>query len=155
MSAPHRVPGALSRWLPVVSWAAVISLLSSDPFSGEHSGGILLPLLSAILPGASPDTLHAVHAAARKLAHVVEYAVLGVLVFRALERPSRSPLQLAWVSLLLCFAFATADELHQSFVPSRVGSPWDVALDTAGAALGLAARLAASALVDDRQLDRA
>jgi VanZ family protein len=28
---------------------------------------------------------------------------------------------------------ASADELHQAFLPNRGGSPWDVALDTCGA----------------------
>jgi len=141
MNAPRPAAGPVSRWLPVVVWAGVISFLSSDPFSGEHTGGLLLPLLNAILPGASPETLNVVHAVTRKLAHVTEYAVLAVLVCRAVERPAQSRWQLAARSLLLCVALAVLDELHQSFVPSRVGSPLDVALDTAGAVLGVAVRL--------------
>src|SRR5690606_22975902 len=49
-----------SRWLPVVAWASLIWLLSSDYFSGEQTGGFLLPLLELLLPGASPATLEAV-----------------------------------------------------------------------------------------------
>jgi VanZ family protein len=33
--------------------------------------------------------------------------------------------------------YAVSDEWHQSFVPTRVGTPWDVLIDAAGAALGL------------------
>jgi VanZ family protein len=41
---------------------------------------------------------------------------------------------MAWgVSVL----YAASDEWHQTFVPTRVGTPWDVAIDAAGAALGL------------------
>src|SRR5207248_11114971 len=34
--------------------------------------------------------------------------------------------------ILLCVMVATVDEMHQHFVPSRTGSPYDVLLDTAG-----------------------
>jgi VanZ family protein len=44
----------------------------------------------------------------------------------------------AWV---LAVAYAISDELHQITVPTRVGSPWDVVVDAAGAACGLAALL--------------
>lgn len=132
----------LVRWLPVVAWAAVISLLSSDSFSGDHTATLLQPLLALLLPGAGPETIAAAHAVLRKLAHVTEYAVLALLVFRALARPERSAGALAFGALAFCAVYASLDELHQSFVPSRGASPLDVALDTFGAALGIAVRLA-------------
>jgi len=39
--------------------------------------------------------------------------------------------------LLIVTMYAITDELHQSFVPSREGSVWDVLLDTTGGAFGL------------------
>jgi VanZ family protein len=132
----------LARWLPVVAWAIVISVLSSDSFSGEHTASFLKPVLALLMPGAAPETIAAAHAALRKLAHVTEYAVLALLVFRALSRPARSVAAIALAALAFCALYASLDELHQSFVPSRGASPVDVALDTFGAALGLAVRLA-------------
>jgi VanZ family protein len=73
---------------------------------------------------------------------VTEYAVLALLVFRALAQPERSVLATALGALVLCAVYASLDEFHQSFVPSRGASPVDVVLDTFGAALGLAVRLA-------------
>ena len=93
-----------------------------------------------MLPGASPEDLLTAHAVVRKLAHLTEYAVLGVLVLRALDVPGRALGWLIVVSLLCCAGYAALDEFHQTFVPSRTGSPLDVALDTSGAALGLALR---------------
>jgi len=142
MTDMRRAGGPLSRWLPVVVWAGVISALSSDAFSGDQTGGLLLPLLGSLLPGASPATLTAVHAAVRKLAHVAEYAVLALLLVRALEQPWRSLARIAATSLLLCIGYAVLDEFRQTFVPTRVGSPLDVALDTAGAAMAVAGWLA-------------
>ena len=41
------------------------------------------------------------------------------------------------LALALAALYAASDEIHQTFVPSRQGSVWDVLLDTAGAAFGL------------------
>ncbi len=105
-------------WLPVVLWAGLIFTLSAVP---------------------SLDTgLGTWDLAVRKLAHLAEYAVLGGLLQRAL---GREPL-----ALLLGSAYAASDEIHQTFVAGRQGSPLDWLLDTAGVAAGvlLYARWAAS-----------
>ena len=65
----------------------------------------------------------------RKLAHAAEYAVLAVLLWRALES--------GWAAFWLAVAYAITDEIHQAFVPGRHMSPLDVAVDAAGAAVGL------------------
>jgi VanZ family protein len=107
----------VSLWLPVVVWALAIFALSSIPDLGSGLGTWDLVL--------------------RKVAHVGEYAVLGALLVRALERD--------WAALLLGVAYAATDELHQSFVAGRNASPVDVALDASGVAVGIAVfRLARS-----------
>src|SRR5206468_12539404 len=65
----------------------------------------------------------------RKLAHTAEYAVLGALLVRAVHR-SR-------VAFVLGVLYAASDELHQTFVPGRHGSPVDVAIDSVGIAVGI------------------
>jgi VanZ family protein len=101
---------ALRLWLPVVAWAALIFAFSSVPDLGTGLGGWDLVL--------------------RKIAHAAEYAVLGALLVRAVGRP--------WVAVALGVAYAISDEIHQSFVPGRMGSPLDVALDTVGVVAGVA-----------------
>ena len=64
----------------------------------------------------------------RKIAHAAEYAVLGALLLRALGRPG--------LAFALGVLYAVSDELHQTFVPGRAGSPLDVAIDAAGVARG-------------------
>ena len=86
-------------------------------------------------PGWAPDLAHA---AIRKLAHVTEYAVLALLVARALDRPWRTRDAIAAIALAFCAVHASLDEWHQTFVPSRVGCVADAFLDTFGAALALA-----------------
>jgi VanZ family protein len=101
--------GALSNWLPVVVWAAVIFALSAIPSLGTGLGGW--------------DTL------LRKAGHMTEYAILGALLLRALGR--------ALPALLAGIAYAVTDEIHQHFVEGRHASPIDVALDAIGVALGI------------------
>jgi VanZ family protein len=100
---------ALSVWLPVVVWAAVIFALSSIPNLGTGLG-----LWDTVL---------------RRGAHLTEYAILGALLLRALRRP----LPALGAGIL----YAASDELHQHFVRGRHGSPLDVLLDSLGVAVGL------------------
>jgi VanZ family protein len=133
-------PGALSRWAPVAAWCAVIAVFSGDAFSGGETRQILLPALALILPGASPETLLAVHDVVRKLAHPAEYAVLAWLAARAFARPER-PARATWAfAILLCLVWATLDELHQATLASRTGAASDVLLDAGGAVAGLLLR---------------
>ena len=127
-------------WLAVGIWAFVVLGLGSNSFSQESTSRYLGPLLRWLLPALSADALRDVEHAIRKAAHLVEYAVLAVLAYRALHLTSRRGLA---GQLLLAFALllgvAALDETLQSRVPSRSGRLGDVALDAAGGLLGLAA----------------
>ena len=69
----------------------------------------------------------------RKLVHFGEYALLCFLWWRLLRTlmPAR---RAALVAFLVSIAYAATDELHQSYVDGRHGTPVDWAIDTAGAA---------------------
>jgi len=100
---------ALSLWLPVIVWAAVIFLFSSIPSLGTGLG-----VWDTIL---------------RKGAHLTEYAILGLLLLRAVGRELPA--------FALGIAYAITDEIHQHFVRGRHASPIDVLIDTVGVAIGL------------------
>jgi VanZ family protein len=70
----------------------------------------------------------------RKLVHVAEYALLCALWWRAL-RPATPPRVALVASLTVSIAYAASDELHQSFIPGRTGTPIDVSIDAFGAGL--------------------
>ena len=103
--------GTLSRWLPVLLWAGLIFGLSSIPSLSTGLGTWDLVL--------------------RKCAHATEYAILAVLLVRALGR--ELPAFVAGV------AYAVTDEVHQRFVPGRHGAVYDVAIDAFGVLLGVLA----------------
>lgn len=124
----------ITLYAPLLCWIAVIFYLSSGQGSFEETSRIVRPLLEFFFPDASPETINSYHAFIRKLAHPMVYAILGLLAARTFHKPAL----LAWVlkAILLVVSVAILDELNQSFISSRTGSPWDVALDSAG---GLAA----------------
>jgi VanZ family protein len=103
------IPRPVILWLPVVVWAAIIFSFSAIP--SLNSG---LGTWDYVL---------------RKCAHMAEYAILAILLRRAIGRDLPA--------LLLASAYAVTDEFHQTFVPGRHGAPIDWAIDTLGALLGL------------------
>lgn len=123
----------LVTWLPPVAWTAVVLSFSSASFSADNTGGVIAPLLAWLLPGLAPASIEVLHASIRKAAHVTEYAVLAALWWRALG--GRRVRGAAWLTLLIGVSVAAADEIHQSFIPSRTGAVRDVFIDTAGVLL--------------------
>ena len=100
----------LQRWAPAVLWAVVIFAFSSIPSLGTGLGTWDLAL--------------------RKIAHMAEFAVFGFLLFRAAGN--------ATVAVAIGSLYAVTDELHQTFVRGRHGSPVDWLIDTAGVLAGVA-----------------
>jgi VanZ family protein len=68
--------------------------------------------------------------------HLAVYAVLAVLLQRALEQTGiRRP---ALWALLIAVLYGLSDEFHQHFVPGRTPTLFDLATDAVGAAVALA-----------------
>ena len=99
---------AVRRWGPVVAWAAVIFAFSSIPSLGTG-----LDTWDFVL---------------RKIAHATEFAILAALLVRAFRNPG-------W-AIAIGIAYAVSDEIHQSFVSGRQGSPRDVGIDAVGVVIG-------------------
>ncbi|HSE92706.1 MAG TPA: VanZ family protein [Methylomirabilota bacterium] len=122
-------------WLPPLAWMAVIFVLSTDVGSSEHTRSWLEPVFRAVRPWATDVQVRAVHAVVRKAAHVIEYAILAVLWFRAFARGRAwPPAKAASAAFGLAAAWAVVDEAHQAFVASRGAAAGDVLIDTIGAA---------------------
>ncbi len=135
---------ALRAWLAVAACIAVILAFSGDEFSAASTSRILGPLLRWLFQEIRPATLYAIHLWVRKGAHVTEYAVLGLLAFRAFRLSLAISLpRTALLGLLVVLAVSATDELRQSFLASRTGSILDVGFDLAGGALGVCLVVAA------------
>ena len=73
----------------------------------------------------------------RKLAHMTEYASLGVLSC-ALALTFGMKIKNLLIAFLFCVLYSGSDEFHQLFVPGRSGQLTDVLIDSSGALIGIA-----------------
>jgi VanZ family protein len=105
--------GPVSRYAPPLAVMTLIFALSATP---DLSSGL-----------GAWDTL------LRKLAHITIFGVLWLTLARAARW--RRPILATVVAIL----YAISDEVHQSFVEGRHGSPVDVAIDAFGIGLAVLA----------------
>lgn len=135
----------LSRaWLPVCFGLIVISCESTALMSGANTSHWLLNLCHSLWGQLDSANFEATHFLFRKLGHFSGYGLLSLLFRRAwlitLRRTwkgprSRLPFSAAALAMFCTFFVACLDEWHQSYLPGRVSSPYDVTIDTAGALL--------------------
>jgi len=123
----------LSRWLPVVVWAVLISSASTSYLSSEVTGSVLKPILQWLFPSLSIDQLELLHWFVRKAAHFIEFGVFSALLYRAVDVNPIFGLPTPAKCLLISGIYAGLDELHQSIVPGRTASGLDALIDLAGA----------------------
>jgi VanZ family protein len=114
---------------------AVIAVESTSFMGADRTTGPLRAIWQFLFGQVSDQTWTALHHYIRKSGHFFGYGFLGLAWLRAwwltLPRPR----------FHVCFALAmlgvalvaAADEFHQSFLPNRTGSVWDVLLDCTGA----------------------
>lgn len=110
-----RVTRIVPRWLPALTVMLVIFVFSSQPSRALPDFGWADRLM-------------------KKGGHMTGYGLLALSFWHALEwRRDRR-----WLAWLLAVLYAATDEFHQSFVPGRNPSVWDVAaFDSLGALVAL------------------
>jgi VanZ family protein len=136
---PKLVP-LVKYWIPVIAWMLLIFVASGDLMSAEHTSRFLVPFLLWLKPDISVEKVALIQFCVRKAAHLTEYAILALLLCRAVFRGTnlKWAMSTLYVSAwIVCVLVATGDEFHQSFVESRGASPWDVMIDAGGAIFGL------------------
>jgi VanZ family protein len=115
----------------------VLALFSTDTFSAEHTGSVLMKVLHALFGKMSAHRFQQIHFFIRKAAHFGSYGLLGALAFFSWRAtwpaPPRWMFRWSALALLLVVTAAGLDEFHQSFVSSRTGTVRDVVLDLVGA----------------------
>ena len=121
----------------------VIFAASADTHSYQHSSMLFEPLVRWLFPHLAGAQVEELHHLFRKCGHLSEYAVLALLLWRAIHRPTRSEPRRPWrwdeagLALALVFLYAASDEFHQIFVPTRTPLITDVMIDTTGGAIAL------------------
>jgi VanZ family protein len=142
------------HWIPAMIGIAVILCESTATMSAANTSRWLLPLWTRLFGPVSPERWGLIHHYLRKTGHFVGYGTVSLAFFDswrvtlARRRPEwwprfRSAAAMALLSTLL---LASWDEWHQSLIPGRTSSPWDVALDFSGALIAHLLLLAAISL---------
>lgn len=119
---------------------AAIFLVSTNVGSSSSTSRFLVPFLNWLLADPSPQTIETARHIIRKCGHLFEYAVLAILAYRALNPVlwlQEWRLRHAKKAILISVLYAATDEFHQSFEPSRTGTPVDVLIDFCGAICGI------------------
>ena len=105
----------IQYWAPVFLYCGLIIYISSLSYPTRH------------FPSFFPEI-------SDKLVHAVEYGILGILLFRALNQTIGTVGSMAW-AFICTVAFGISDEMHQWFVPERHADPWDLLADAVGGTL--------------------
>jgi VanZ family protein len=109
----------LRVWLPLIIWCAVIFIMSSLEINKAQEFSWL-------------DFVF------KKTAHVIEYAILYWLTYRAFSKNyQKIGVKALIISLIFSFFYALSDEWHQTFIAGREGTLRDVGFDSIGMLLSL------------------
>lgn len=107
----------LKYWLPPILWGLIIFSFSS-------------------LQVGSSNEIYWKDFLIKKTAHVVEYAILAVLLYRAMINSEVNKKKAFFISIIIAGLYGLTDEFHQSFTPGREPKIRDVFIDTIGGSLG-------------------
>jgi VanZ family protein len=113
----------------------VIMLESTELMGSDHTSHPLRWLWEALFGPVTDARWEIIHHLIRKCGHFFGYGALGMVWLRAwwMTLPRSRFLPDASLALLGTALVASCDEWHQSYLPNRTGSIWDVLLDCAGA----------------------
>ena len=120
--------------LPLLLWMAVIFPVWNRALGSSRIYETFADVFRWFLPHAPRHALDVAYIVCRKTLHFFTYGFLAFLFYRAF-RAGHKPLWSKRTGLLAAaaaVAYGFTDELLQSFVPNRTGSPFDWAVDTAG-----------------------
>jgi VanZ family protein len=108
---------------------------STPEFGADRTSRPLRWFFESIFGPVSTAHWEAIHHMIRKTGHFTGYGLLGLAWLRSwwMTLPRSMFLVDALLAFLGTAMTASADEFHQSFLPNRTGTPWDVLLDCSGA----------------------
>ena len=129
-------------WLAAaIGWMLFIwsNSMQTAAESSQQSSGVLEVLLPLLSWTGLPAELW--HTLIRKMAHMTEFALLGLFWTASLSSGRSEVSDIDWKSqsvvLVICLLTALVDETIQLFVPGRSGEILDVWIDSMGALMGV------------------
>ena len=108
----------------------IFVMSSFDATSSSNQSNFIVDIITSIINIKDIGLLSLI---IRKLAHFIEYFILGILVINFITRYHKKII----IAILLCIIYATSDEIHQIFVPGRSCQIIDIMIDSLGSIMGI------------------
>jgi VanZ family protein len=89
------------------------------------------------IPGSQLPHLAVWDVSAKKMSHMLGYALLAAAYMYALRKGERIERSCFIIAFCMACIYAASDEWHQKFVPGRSSSFRDVCIDAGGTLIGL------------------
>jgi VanZ family protein len=137
-------PSAARRvldWLPAALSVLMIFLESTATMSAANTSHFLYPLWVHLFGPVSAEKWELVHHYIRKTGHFMGYGVVSLTFFYSWRQTLHHMAVRQWtlwrrasvLAVVCTLVIASLDEYHQSFLPSRTSSVFDVGIDLSGA----------------------
>jgi VanZ family protein len=131
----------LLDWLPASLSVLMIALESTATMSADNTSHWLYPLWVHLFGPIRADRWAEIHHLIRKTGHFVGYGVVSLTFFYSWRKTLHRMAVRSWtlwrrasvLALVCTLLIASLDEYHQSFLPSRTSSIFDVGIDLCGA----------------------
>jgi VanZ family protein len=134
-------------WLPAFFSLVFVACTSNSFAGGRHTQVLVDHVWSAFLGQWHAEWTGPINEGCRKVGHFLGYGIIGLIFRNAWNRSFRGRgieilgkwmtgewmVSISTLSVLCTFLIACTDEMHQRFVPGRVGCFRDVMIDTTGA----------------------
>jgi VanZ family protein len=122
-------------WLPVALGIAMIVAESTEMMGANHTSAPLRAIFEFLFGHVGNRLWEHLHFIIRKTGHFFGYGLIGLAWLRAwwFTLPHSRFFTDMLLAMLGTAAIAAVDEWHQSFLPNRSSSIWDVLLDCTGA----------------------
>ena len=115
----------------LIIWMIIIFIMSSfDADASSSQSGLIVNFISSIFNIKNIELLSFI---VRKLAHFMEYFILGILFVRVIINYNKK----IYLAYIFGIMYACLDEFHQLFVSGRSGQIFDIFVDCTGLILGI------------------
>ena len=117
----------------VLIWMIIIFIMSS--FNAEDSANQSNFIVNIIANILNINNIELLNLIIRKLAHYIEYLILGILVINMFIKYNIPKSYL--ISIIFCVIYAISDEIHQFIIPGRACQIKDILIDSIGSITGI------------------
>ena len=115
----------------VIIWMSIIFIFSS--FNSDTSTEQSNTIVNIIANLFNINNIELLSLIIRKIAHFMEYFILGVLVLNMLRYTNKS----ITLGIIICILYALSDELHQILTPGRTFKIYDIIIDSLGSVIAI------------------